>query len=385
MRIAFFSTICRHAWGGSEELWSRAALVLLERGHEVAFSTSRHGSQAKQLNRLVEAGARPNFRLQIRLGRSLRRALESMHFLGLRFAGWLRKTKPDLVVISLSSHIDEPLIANTCHRLGIPYILLLQAAGPNNWIGSRNLPDFRAAYRNAQQVFFVSAENRDILEANLGMDLSQSEIADNPFTVRPNAAPAWPSSEPFWKLAMVGRIHFSSKGQDLVLRVFRQPKWRARPLKVTLWGYDDGSLAQLQQLIEVYSLQDQVSHGGFSHDIEALWSKHHALLLPSRVEGNALALIEAMLCGRMPIVTNVGRASELIDDGENGFVAPAATVDLIDDLLERAWQCRQDWRVMGERAATTIRQRHSLTPGADFAERILGLTASPEKIFRRAA
>ena len=60
-------------------------------------------------------------------------------------------------------------------------------------------------------------------------------------------------------------------------------------------------------------------------------------LLPSRAE-DAPALIEAMLCGRMPIVTDVGRASDLIDDEDHGFVAPAATVPLIDDALERAWQ-----------------------------------------------
>ena len=102
--------------------------------------------------------------------------------------------------------------------------------------------------------------------------------------------------------------------------------------------------------------------GGFSNNIEEVWREHHALVLPSRFEGNALAMIEAMLCGRMPIVTDVGRVTELVDDNRSGFIAPAATAELIDDALERAWQRRHEWQQMGAIAAADIRHRHSLRP-----------------------
>jgi len=384
MRIAFFSTLLHHSWGGSEELWSRTAAALLNRGHYVAFSTSCYGRTAVQLQRLVAAGAQPCFRRKFRMGRSLRRALERMRLAQVRFGAWLLKTKPDLVVISLSWHLDDPLIADTCQKLGVPYVLVLQAASAAHWVNPKNLPKLRAAYEHARQVYFVSPENRETMEANLGLDLSRTEIVDNPFAVPAGATPAWPASEPFWKLAMVGRIHFGSKSQDLVLRALRAPKWRDRPLKIVCWGGDDGNLDQLTHLIDVFCLQDQVSYGGFATDIESLWADHHGLLLPSRLEGNALALIEAMMCGRVPIVTNVGRATELIDDDESGFIAPAATVELIDQVLERAWQRRNDWREMGQRAARTIRQRHSIRPADDFADRLLAL-AGERKVLRAKA
>jgi glycosyltransferase involved in cell wall biosynthesis len=385
MRIAFFSTLLHHSWGGSEELWSRAAAALLARGHYVAFSTSCYGRTAPPLEQLVAAGAQPCFRRKFRMGRSLRRALERMRLAQVRFGAWLLKTKPNLVVISLSWHLDDPLIADTCHRLGIPYVLVLQAASAAHWVNPKNLPNLRAAYQHARQVYFVSDENRETLEANLGLDLSRAEIVDNPFAVRPEAAPAWPTPEPFWKLAMVGRIHFGSKSQDLVLRALRAPKWRDRPLKIVCWGGDDGNLDQLGHLIEAFGLQKQVSYGGFATDVESLWASHHGLLLPSRLEGNALALIEAMLCGRMPIVTNVGRAAELVDDGESGFIAPAATVELVDQVLERAWQRRSDWREMGQRAARAIRQRHSLRPAEDFADRLLAMAGERKVVRAKAA
>jgi hypothetical protein len=41
MRIAFYSTMGGMPWGGSEELWSRAAKVLLARGHQVCVNYKR--------------------------------------------------------------------------------------------------------------------------------------------------------------------------------------------------------------------------------------------------------------------------------------------------------------------------------------------------------
>lgn len=384
MRIAFFSTMAGLPWGGSEELWSRAALALLARGHDVAFSSVQWPTRPKPLQRLIESGAAPHFRSPRRMGRTLRRTLEKLQLLRLKFVRWLYVSKPDFVVISFSCHTDDPQIANTCRVLGIRYAVVLQAANTNNSIDERSLADFRSAYAGAERCFFVSADNRDILETHLGIDLSRSEIVDNPFNVSLDAAPRWPSTEPFWKLACVARIQFHTKSQDLLVRVLRLPKWRTRPLKVTLYGTDNGSLLQTRQLIDLYRLHEQLCYGAFVDDIEALWSEHHGLLLPSRSEGDALSLLEAMICRRVAITTNVGRAAELIDDNESGFIAPAATVELIDEVLERAWQRRADWQTMGQQAARAIRQRRSLRPSEDFADRILAV-ASPAKIARRTA
>jgi glycosyltransferase involved in cell wall biosynthesis len=375
MRIGFFSTMGGLPWGGSEELWSRAAAALVEQGHEVAFNCRRWPTVPPPLQRLIDSGAQFHFRSRHRLGRSIRGPLERMRLLGLAHVRWLRRIKPHLVVISFSCHTDDPQIATTCRMLGIPYAILLQAAGTNNWVPPRSVPIFQSAYAQAAQCFFVSEQNRDIVEANLALDLSSAAIVDNPFTVRSEASPAWPSPDPLWKLACVARINFASKGQDVLLNVLRAPKWRARPLRVSLWGDDHGNLNQLGRLIKLYGLENQVRYKGVHNDIESLWAEHHGLLLPSRVEGNALALIEAMMCGRVCVATNVGRAAELIDDNISGFIAPAATTELIDEALERAWQRRHEWQAMGQRAAGDIRQRHSLQPADDFAERILELAS----------
>jgi glycosyltransferase involved in cell wall biosynthesis len=384
MRIAFFSTMGGLPWGGSEELWSRAARVMLDRGHDVAFNCLRWDPPAAQLQRLIDAGAQPTFRSRLRLGRTLRRSLEKLRVLRLKYFRWLRTARPDFVVVSFSYHADDPQIANTCRQLGIRYAIVLQAAGPHHWIAPRSLADFRSAYAGAERCFFVSEQNRDTVQVNLGIDLSHSEIIDNPFNVALDAAPAWPAANETWNLACVARIHFPSKSQDLIAQVLRLPKWKGRPLTVTLWGSDEGFLPQLQRLIELYGIQNQLRYGGFADDISELWASHHGLLLPSRMEGNALSLIEAMMCGRMVITTAVGRAAELIDDNQSGFLAPAATVGLLDNALERAWQRRHDWQLLGQHAAAVIRKRHSLRPAEDFADRILDV-AKRAKVAQRMA
>lgn len=300
---------------------------------------------------------------------------------------WLRKCRPDFVVISFSCHTDDPQIALTCAALDIPYAIVLQAAGPHNWIEPRFIENYRAAYSRAKRCFFVSDDNREILESNLSVQLQRCETVDNPFTVRLDASPSWPEPAPNWKLACVARVHYVTKSQDLIIRVLRLPKWRARPLHVTLFGADNGNLGQFRLALDIYGLHRQLAYGGISDNIESLWSQHHGLLLPSRAEGNALSLVEAMICGRLAITTNVGRAGEVIDDGESGFIAPAATVDLLDDALERAWARRKKWRAIGQRAGRAIRARHSLQPAEDFADRILSAASSesPSRLRRLAA
>ena len=385
MRIAFYSTMAGMPWGGSEELWSRAAAVLLQRGHYISINYKKRKQLVAPLERLQKLGSDLYWRRGLRVGRQLRKVFNKLHIGQNPSLKWLKYCRPDLLVISVGYHLDELAITQTCRSMGIPYVLLVQAASPHQWIEPHRFEAHRAAYAGALQCFFVSHQNREVLEANLALDLSDAEIIDNPFQVNLDAKPAWPTSDRMWKLACVARLHFQSKAQDLLLRVMRQSKWRSRPLQITLFGADGGSQRQAQELISLHGQQKQVVLGGYSNNIEEVWREHHALVLPSRFEGNALAMIEAMLCGRMPIVTDVGRVTELVDDNRSGFIAPAATAELIDDALERAWQRRHEWQQMGAIAAADIRHRHSLRPSEDFAEAILAAIPGQQSTYLRVA
>jgi len=138
---------------------------------------------------------------------------------------------------------------------------------------------------------------------------------------------------------------------------------------VTFYGLG-ANAESLRWISERLGLQS-VSFAGHVADIERIWEENHALILPSRYEGMPLALVEAMLCGRPAIVTDVAGHTELVEDGVTGFVAAAPTVGLLDGAMERAWSHRREWRKIGERAARRVREAVPSDPARAFADQLV--------------
>jgi glycosyltransferase involved in cell wall biosynthesis len=229
----------------------------------------------------------------------------------------------------------------------------------------------RAAFERARVCYFVSRANLDVTRRQLASPLPHARVVRNPFNVPYDAAPAWPADDSVLRLACVARLDAVCKGQDLILEVLRQERWRRRPVQVTLVGRGPTE-GTYRDLVSMYGLEN-VRFGGFTSDIEGVWANHHALILPSRVEGLPLAIVEAMLCGRPCIVTDVAGNAEVVEDGVTGFVAPAPTVALLDEAMERAWEARRELQSMGRHAAERIRTYVPADPVGAFAEELMSL------------
>lgn len=365
-------------WGGSEVLWQLAAKKLQSQNHEVTVNYKWWKHKAHQLKQLEERGGTVWLREQPQKPKKqfLKRKLQAAKSL---FSGpskpkqWLESERPDAVLITLGYHPDRIEIADKCIEMGIPYAINVQCASSFVFIPGQKIDEYRRWYKNAERVFFVSAENQLKLQNNTAMKFENAEIIANPFNVPIDADPEWPSTEETFNVALVGRIHFQSKGHDLVVDALKQPKWRNRNIKVSFYGDNQGNKKQLEELIQLHHLQKQLVIQEFKRDVQDIWRENHALLLPSRYEGAPLVVIEAMMCQRIAISTDIGRNSELIDDNESGFIAASATVDLVDDALERAWQKREQWQAMGKLAGRQIRERYPTDPVAEFADKITGL------------
>ncbi|MFO0220019.1 MAG: glycosyltransferase family 4 protein [Planctomycetota bacterium] len=368
-------------WGGSEELWWRTARRMQSSGHEICVNYKWWPEPARQLQELVATGGQVWYReaprsFWERQRESVKRFLRPSER---KRGGWIDQARPEAVLITLGYHPDRIPIADELHERRIPYAINVQAASHFFFIHSDCVPAYRRWYQNAARVFFVSAENQHKLETNLAFKLENAEIVDNPFNVDPKRVVGWPDSDDVFRLACVGRIHFQSKGQDLILDALRRNFWRDKPIEITFFGKYQGNQRQLEDLIRLYGLESQVRIAGFEADVSGIWESHHALLLPSRYEGAALVVVEAMLSNRIVIATDTGRNSELIDHGRTGFIAAGATTDLVDQALREAWQARQQWREMGLEAGRSIRQRYSVDPIADYAHKLLQLGQQPAR------
>jgi len=365
------------SWGGSEELWWRTARLLQKKGHSIFVNYKWWPESAWHLKQIQENGGELFFRDPPPPGfwESKRRWLTSwgQGQSGSKRNSWVERTRPDIVLVTLGYHPDRVQVADECIAAKIPYAINVQSASNFFFIHGDCLDKYRCWYRNATRVFFVSEENRHKLETNLAMALPNSEIVDNPFNVDRDSHVDWPKPDGTLRLACVGRMHFQSKGQDLIVDVLRRPVWKDRKIEIYFYGHDQGNGRQLSDLIAQYGLGEHLKVAGFEKDVSKIWEKCHALLLPSRYEGAALVVVESMLCNRMAITTDTGRNRELIDDGLSGFIAPGATVDLLDQVLERAWNSRDRWQEMGELAGRQIRERYSEDPIAEFAKRLESL------------
>ena len=337
-------------WGGSELLWSLAAGKLAREGNEVRINVPDFVKLTPQAAKLKSLGCKLFFRpyyspFLYRWSRRLFRFLPEYRLTQLRKA-W---AGVDLVVISQGSFGDVIWWLEAAAAEGVRFVLVVQGASDVWWPDDALAERLATGYEKAARIYFVSEDTLALSKRQLATSLNRGKIVRNPFNVSYDARPDWPETSPYELcLACIGRLDGATKGHDLLLGVLALPHWRKRRVHVSLIGKGMNERV-LRALADDLSL-DSVEFTGHQSDIEAVWKTHHALVLPSRFEGMPLVVVEAMLCGRPCIATDVGGSRELIRDGVNGFLAKAATIEMLDDAMNRAWDNRNRLREMGDQA-----------------------------------
>ena len=229
---------------------------------------------------------------------------------------------------------------------------------------------YRAVLPLARRCFFVSEANLRLAEKQIGDPIPNAEVVRNPVNVAMDASPAWPgfNNKGEFRFASVGRLHPPSKGQDILFEAFAAPKWRERAWHLALYG--EGPMRQvLERLARSLGIADRITFAGFAA-VADIWAANHALVMPSRYEGLPLAIVEAMLCGRPVIATDVAGNREIVEDGITGFLADASTAASFTAALERFWERRSEAEVMGQVAARRIRELMPLDPVRVFSDRL---------------
>jgi glycosyltransferase involved in cell wall biosynthesis len=370
--FVFVSTMAGDSWGGSEELWSRTAAILAAEGHAVSASVREWRPLHPRVLALRGAGVDVSVRpLRLTAAERLwRRATFNRHG---GIAAHVRKLlvakMPSLLVISNGTALPPIELLELCASRRVPFVTIGLANQEGWWPEDDDARRYRAALPAADRCYFISKANLRLVEKQIGMRLPNAEIAWSPLNVPFHAAPAWPATDNGEiRFACVGRLHPPSKGQDILLEALANPVWAKRNWRLTIFG--EGRMKDtLQRLVQVLGLSARVTFGGHA-PIEDIWAAHHALVMPSRYEGLPLVMVEAMLCGRPVIATDVAGHSEIVEDGVTGFLADAPTVPSMARALERFWTRRAQAERMGKVAAEKIRERVPPDPARVFAEEL---------------
>jgi glycosyltransferase involved in cell wall biosynthesis len=372
-RILFVSSVNDTPWGAAEELWSRVALDLAAEGFAVSASYAAWSPPHPRVLDLTERGVDVWFRptpypLRKRAWRRLTAPQKSLTTLEVERLVAARS--PEFVVISDGSPFPPLDLLEMCVSKRLPFVIIVHCNQYFWWPADDLAARYRAALAAALRCYFVSDANRRIAEKQIGCELPNAELVRNPFNVDFNASPPWPPLGPDGELrfACVGRLDAPGKGQDILFEVLAGPTWATRSWRLHLYGNGENR-GGLERWAQRLRLADRVVFEGYVADVEKIWSLNHVLVMPSRIEGLPLAVIEAMLCGRPVVATDVAGA-EVVEDGVTGFLAKAPTVDCVGNALERFWARREEAREIGATAAKRIRQLVPPNPVRIFADKI---------------
>ena len=371
IKIAIISTMGGSPWGGSEELWASMAQEAIASGNSVAISVYRWPSIPPKVAELQRRGAELYQRINPNRLSLLKRAANRIVSQITPPFSDIYRFKPDVICIN-EGKIYESLslrgLLPQLYSMAVPYIVICHGNNevriPNGAIRKSAHDYFSKAYR----VIFVSRRNAALAERQLAAPLANAQVLQNPLTFSDVSAVPWHAAEPFC-MALVGRLEAGIKGHDLLFEILGSPAWLKRQWKLRIYG-DGPDRKYLETLAHYYAIAPRIDFMGFADDVKSIWSSCHLMVMPSRSEALPIALLEAMVCGRPAVVTDVGGISEWVEDGRTGFIAAAASVKSFGAALERAWTQSSALETMGREARSITLKRVDPQPGKTLLDMV---------------
>jgi L-malate glycosyltransferase len=385
-KIAFISIMAGDPWGGSEYLWAASAESALHDGHEVYLSIYDWSISHPIVQNLEKLGAKILSRIRhsqlpslaSRAVRKIVKYTQPEKSAGRSPYQDVFDLEPDVICISQGSTCDIryfPELVTLATVSKIPYIIICHH-NTDTPLGQAHRQLIKKFFCQASQVLFVAQQNLALARRQLALNLVEAKVILNPVNIKSTEIQPFPDTS-IIQLASVARLDVSNKGQDLLLEALGGERWRNRDWNCNFYGGGDDR-TYLEELAGLYGIQDKVRFKGYVNDVREIWSENHMLVLPSRAEGTPIALIEAMLCGRPAVVTDIGGNIEWINEGKTGFIAPATTVSSVQAALERAWQDTERWEAMGELAHQLAIAKIDRAPGNTLLRYLLNQCQAQE-------
>lgn len=173
-----------------------------------------------------------------------------------------------------------------------------------------------------------------------------------------------------------GRLAASQKNAHLLPALIESLERRHVDYCMEIAG--DGSYyTVLQAFLEGKNLQERIRLLGRldHHAMRDFWKRQQVYINISEWEGCCLAMLEAMECGAVPVVTNVSGTSDVVYDGQTGFKVDLEGSDkMIDKLADRiAFLAGHPEKrdQMSQEAVKIVRDKCDLNQYIDYMETLI--------------
>lgn len=169
---------------------------------------------------------------------------------------------------------------------------------------------------------------------------------------------------------------YELKGPDRIVDVISKIKRSLPHLKAYMIGSGIDYQKTVNQAVSS-GLEDTISFPGFVKDTESYYKRAKTLILMSRSEGNPNCMLEAMACGCVPVVPNVGNISETIHHNMNGLlINDCYDIDGFEVALTQLLTNESFRQELASRGKATIKNKYSIANQANDFERIINFTKS---------
>lgn len=205
---------------------------------------------------------------------------------------------------------------------------------PHGWswlVGGPLAPLYRQLERTmfglATEVVAVSGEERDVGRAVIGARADRIRVNPNGVDLtrfHPQGPEAGRTSQPL--IVCVGRL-CHARGPDLAVAALARMRHKLTHLRLV---GDGAERATLHSQVAALGLENRVEFAGFRSEPALDLRAADVVMIPSRYDGMALVLLEAMACGaaivaaRVPGTSALGAAGELVPVDDPASLARAA-------------------------------------------------------------
>jgi glycosyltransferase involved in cell wall biosynthesis len=274
----------------------------------------------------------------------------------LRLSGELRRfiadsEPPDLVLLNGIFTANVARLARVLRRRGIPYVHAphdpyspavfarnRHIKIPYWWLIERPLIAGARAVQllDARQEHWLRTRHLDVSAITVPNGVAAEDLVDEQPLPSQNDRPA--------RALFLGQLDAFNKGIDLLIDA-------AAPLdeqiELTIQGHDTGDGEKLVTQARARNISVEFLPADYTTGSSRLVARHDLLCLPSRFDGFGLTALEAMVAGRVLLVSEeAGSDSHVRASGCGVVVAP--TVESIRQGLTELLNRREAWASMGK-------------------------------------
>lgn len=170
-------------------------------------------------------------------------------------------------------------------------------------------------------------------------------------------------------ILFVGRVDDHRKGLDLLLRSFKNVLEKIDGILLVV---GKGDQTEARTFAISLGIQDNVFFTGFADEstLKKCYTLCDVYVVPSRLEGFGLTILDAMAAGKPIVATKVGAIPEILRDKENGILVYLNDIEGMSNAICTFLQDRTLAKNIGERNTSYVKENFSWEKNAKETEQI---------------